>query len=151
VKVLCKRGLRAHPKENLRLEGRTGLLLSVSGATCRGGGGSGSELKEAASSGRNDGTVKGPGCGSLLPPSSGMSLHRHAADIVVSQRGGNSSPSLAEGTGRALVVTARYLQILACPSCAISQQLCSCAMAPNTMMHFIHPASHFIVGMKVLL
>ena len=96
MKVLCKRGLRAHPKENLRLEGRTGLRLSVSGATCRGGGGSGSELKEAASSGGNDGTDRDPGCGSSLPPSSGMSLHRHAADVVLSQRGGNSPPSLAE-------------------------------------------------------
>ena len=68
-----------HPKENFRLAGRTGLLLSVSGATCSGGGGSGRELKEAASSGGKDGKDSGPGCGSLRFPSSGMSLQSAAS------------------------------------------------------------------------
>ena len=48
---------------------------------------------------------------------------------------------------KTLVAAARYLQVLACP-CAISQQLCDCAMAPNTMMHLLHPASLFTVRME---
>lgn len=65
-----------YPKENLRLAGATGLRVSMSGATCSGGGGSGRELKEAASSGGKDGKDTGPGCGSALCPGSGMSLQR---------------------------------------------------------------------------
>ena len=72
-----------YPKENLRLAGATGLRVSMSGATCSGGGGSGREAKEAASSGGKDGTDSGPGCGSALCPGSGMSLQREACMSVL--------------------------------------------------------------------